>query len=365
MTTCRAPVFVGPNLPLEIREFDLPTLKEGEILVKMRLAGICGTDVHVWQNPKSPSPVIFGHENVGQIVSGAEIRKFDSVGQEIKNGDLVLFDGKAPCGSCHTCVVARAPTLCERGVHYGFGVISEPPYLRGGYGEYVHLVPTAGLVKASESVPPERCMLAMIGVHANVSGFERMGGIRPGDTVVVQGSGPIGLGAVVVSRMSGAGRIVCIGAPRFRLEVAKELGADEIIDLDEARTQEERVRRVRELTSARGADVVVEASGAASAVDEGIRMTAIGGKYLVLGQATDSGTQPINPYFITHGQLSVFGSWASEPRHWLKAMRIVSEGKVPTGKLITHRFSMRNATEGLRTVSRLESVIAVIQHDPG
>jgi len=362
MARCRAPVFVGANQPLELQEFELPKLQPGEMLVRMRIAGICGTDVHMWRNPKTLSPMIFGHENVGEIVELAGGRKLDAVGQAIQEGDLVVFGGMAPCGVCHTCTIAGEPTVCENSVRYGTSPILSPPYLRGGYAEYVHLVGAAGIVRIPDEASIDRALLAVIGNRTLVHGFEKIGGLQAGDTVVVQGSGPIGLAALLQSRLSGANRILVIGAPKARLDLARELGASQVISIEEVREPEERIRVVREATEDHGADVVIEASGGSTAVEEGIRMTRIGGKYLIIGQATDYGARAINPYHLTRRQLRVYGSWAALPQHLFRAMQNLQGLELPMDRLITHRFPVEEATKGLETVDRLESIIGVIEH---
>lgn len=362
MAKCRAPVFVGADKRLEVREYDLPDLKAGEVLVKMMTAGICGTDVHMWHNPKTPAPMIFGHENVGVIAELGEGKKLDAVGQEINEGDLVVFGGFVPCGSCYTCTIAKEPTSCRKGITYGTTSNNTPPYLRGGYAEYVHLVPNAGIVKIPSERQVKKALLAVIGNRTIVHGFEKIGGLQAGDTVLVQGSGPIGLAALIQSKLSGAGRIIMVGAPESRLKVAKDLGADQVVNIEEAKAPDDRVRLVNDLTEGRGADVVIEASGGSTAVEEGIMMTRIGGKYLIIGQATDYGPRAINPYNITRKQLRVAGSWAAMPHHLFRAMQTLRDLEIPLDKLFTHRFRVEEATEGLETVDSLQSIIAVIQH---
>lgn len=362
MARCRAPVFVEANKPLKLREFEIPNLGKEELLVEMKIAGICGTDVHMWHDARTEAPMIFGHENVGIVKKLGARKRFDAVGQSIHEGDWVVFGGVVPCGECYACIVAKEPTVCERGLHYGTSPIRESPYLRGGYAEYVHLVKGAGIVKFPGKKYMAKAMLAVIGNRTLIHGFEKMGGIQAGDTVVVQGSGPIGLAAVVQSKLAGAGQIIVLGAPKPRLRLAREVGGDVTINIVEVKKAEERVMMVKSMTEGRGADVVIEASGGSTAVAEGVEMTRIGGKYLVIGQATDYGPRPINPFYITKNQLKIYGSWAAMPIHLFKAIRSLKNLDLPIDKLITHRFGVEEATEGLRTVSRLESVIAVIQH---
>ena len=364
LNKCSAPVYVGPNRPLEVCEFDLPAVVEPEAaLVKMKLSAICGTDVHIWKTGKGdhPPPIIFGHENVGQLSKLGAGLNFDYAGNELHEGDLVTFRG-FPCRNCFNCNILGEPTGCTNGIVYGLSSISSPPYLRGGYGEYVYLMPGSIIAKVPHKVRIEEALLAVVGNHTIVHGFERMGGIDSGDTVLIQGSGPIGLAALIQARASGAGKCIVIGAPVKRLQVAKKLGADEVVNIEEYTSPSQRIRFVKDATNGIGADVVIEASGASSAVQEGLEMARIGGKYLVIGQATDYGTKPINPYHITRKQLRIFGSWASVMKHVARAMQTVNSLRIPTEELITHRFQLEDATRALEASANLESIISVIEH---
>lgn len=363
MTKIRAPVFVGVKKPLEIREFERPVLRKEEVLVKMKFAGICGSDARIWSNPHSElevdGPIIFGHENVGVVEEMGPERQTDYIGQKLAVGDLVVFASSAPCKKCYTCNVLNEPTLCRSGVVYGLSPITESPHLRGGYGEYVHIVPNAGIIKIPDRSYVEKALLAVIGNKTIVAGFRIMGGMTAGDTVVVQGCGPIGLAATLQSRLSGASRVVTIGAPANRLEIAKKLGATDTICIDDVKSPDERVKIVEDLTGGIGADVVIEASGARTAVEEGLKMARKGAKYLLIG----IGERTVDPYPITRKNLKVYGSYAATPADLHKAITAMRNVDLPIDRLFTHRFRMEDATEGLKSVDRLEPVIGLIDHD--
>lgn len=363
MAKIRAPVFVNAKKPLEMREFDHPELREEEVLVKMKIAGICGSDARIWQNPRAEfgmsGPIIFGHENVGVVDEMGPQRRYDYIGQELNEGDYVVFASSAPCKKCYTCNVLNEPALCENGVAYGLSPITELPYLRGGYGEYVHIVPNAGIIKIPDKSYINKALLAVIGNKTIAAGFRIMNGMTAGDTVVVQGSGPIGLAATLQSRLSGASRIITIGAPENRLRIAKQLGATDTIYIDDARTPEERVKLVNEFTGGTGADIVIEASGGRTAIDEGLEMARKGGKYLLIG----IGERKIDPFPVTRKNLRVYGSYSATPADLHKSISAMRNVELPFEKLFTHRFAIDEATEGLKAVDSLEPVIALIDFD--
>ena len=182
------------------------------------------------------------------------------------------------------------------------------------------------------------------------------------DNVVVQGTGPVGIAALAVLKNGGAARVIVIGGPKQRLEMARRFGADHVIDIDEVRESAARIDTVRQLTGGHGADVIVECVGNPAVVTEGMEMCRDGGKYLVLGHYCDSGTIPLNPHVITRKQLQVFGSWSSEPRHLESALGFLraNQARFPFASMVTHRFPLERAEEALMTTARWQSAKSVI-----
>lgn len=357
VTTCRAAVFVGAELPLEIQEFEIPDVGAGAMLVGMRMAAVCGTDAHNWYNPAAPHPVIWGHENLGVVASlGAGIST-DILGNPIKEGDRILFHS-APCGHCYNCILGLR---CTNSIHYGNSMIDEPPFLRGGFGEFLYLDPHAAILRVPDSMSDERALMSVIGNHTTMSGLRKIGGPAPGDTVVIQGSGPIGMGAMVQSKAMGAGRVIMIGAPANRLDLASELGADETIDIQEFPTPDSRIQRVHELTG-RGPDLVVEASGAKTAVDEGMKMVRYGGKYLVVGTILPV-TVEMDPSNIAAKDLTVAGVVGSTVESIIRSVRMMETViDVPVEKMITHQYPLDKVNEAMQSHVSLEAMVPVVNH---
>jgi L-iditol 2-dehydrogenase len=147
--------------------------------------------------------------------------------------------------------------------------------------------------------------------------------LRPGDTVLVQGTGAVGLSAVALARLGGAATVLAIGAPAARLGLARRMGADHVYDLD-ATTAEERLEQIRALTHQEGADVVLEAAGSPRAVEEGLTLARDGGRYVIAGHYTDAGTATVNVHQqINRKHLEIRGCWGSEPGHFLRALAIL------------------------------------------
>ncbi|MCB0108592.1 MAG: alcohol dehydrogenase catalytic domain-containing protein, partial [Caldilineaceae bacterium] len=246
--TGRAVIAHGQDF--EVREYAVPNPTPGAILLRQELAGICGTDLHMWQN-SIPGELVLGHENVGVIEAlGSEVTT-DYVGNPLKEGDRVIFAPGTPHGA------------------YGFyNTPDVAPHFRGGFADYIMLdYPDTCIIKTE--LTPEVAVLTepfTIGVHAAMRAR-----IQIGDTVVVQGSGAIGLVTLVCARISGAAKIIVVGGPAKRLEYAKRMGADVTINIEEVRSVEERTELVLAQTPRRaGADVVFECAGFLPATPEGL-----------------------------------------------------------------------------------------------
>ncbi len=357
MDTCKAAVFVGAGKPLELQEFPIPALEPGAVLVKMEMAAVCATDVHACHDPAWPHPLIFGHENIGAIDRlGSGITK-DVLGHPLKEGDRIIFRS-TPCGRCFNCSIGEN---CQVVKNYGFIPSDKPPHLRGGFGQYLYLDPTPWLLRIPDSMSNDRALMSVIGNHTVLNGIERVGGISLSDTVVVQGSGPIGMGALTQARVAGANKVIVIGAPPSRLDLAREMGADETIDIEEYREPQQRVAKVRELTEGRGADVVIECSGADTAFQEGLEMVRIAGKYLVVGQLRDHGPLPINPSLITKKVIRLNGVISSKPHHIIRTVQMMDRVvKYPIEKLITHRFPLGEVNNAFKSHETWEAMVAVV-----
>lgn len=359
MNTARASVLETFKQPLVSREYPLPaSLEPGAALVRTEMAGICGSDVHLWKGELPINlPVILGHETVGRIESLGDGLERDWSGQPLKVGDRVTWTSTTSCGRCYYCAEKKQPTRCPERRAYGIGYRSdEAPHFLGGYAEFHYLRPRANIFKLPDAVSNEAIIGAGCALITAIHGVERTG-IEWQDTVVVQGAGPVGISALAVAKSAGASKVILIGGPKHRLETAKRFGAEEVIDLNEVREPAARLKLVRELTGGYGADVVLECAGVPNAVAEGWELCRDGGKYLVLGHYCDAGPISLNPHIITRKQLQVFGSWSSEPRHMKAAIDFLARTpeQFPFASTVTHRFGLEQANEALQLVARWET----------
>lgn len=315
-----AGVMPAPRQPIEIREMPLPDLEPGSALLRTERSEVCGTDVHLWHGRLSgvPYPIIPGHVSAGtlQAVRGP-LRGID--GSTLREGDRVaFFDVHRTCGRCRACTVHRTPTRCAARRVYGI-TDSASEGLFGGWAQAIYLEPGVGIAQLPASVGFDDYIGGGCGLLTAVHILERAA-MRPGDSVLVQGTGAVGLSTIALARLSGASTIVAIGAPQERLSLAMRMGADHALDL-QGTTPEERLERVRALTHGEGVDVAIEAAGSAAAVEEGLDLVRDGGRYVIAGHYTDVGDSAVNAHrHINRKHLEIRGCWGSEPGHFLRAL---------------------------------------------
>ncbi|MEV8048316.1 zinc-binding dehydrogenase [Streptomyces griseoluteus] len=368
--TSRAAALVQPGRPLEIINARIPSVVEpSALLVRMTAATPCGMDVHVAHGaagaaPGAALPLILGHEMVGQIVTFGDGPRSDSVGQPLTEGDRIIWT-HGMCGRCHACVIDQEPSLCENRRRYMTESANSYPFLHGGFSEYGYVYPTAGRVRVPEVVPDALASAAACSLRTVMHGFERLGRIAATDTVVVQGAGPVGLFAVAKAVAEGAGRVIVIGGPADRLEVAKRWGADVCIDINDVTAGQERLALVRDLTRGHGADVVLEMSGIPAAFSEGVDMLRAGGRYLIVGQAHER-TVPFNLSVIMHKQATFIGSRSAGVDHYWKALEFLRShaDRFAWEDLVSRHYKLdeiNEAFEQMRSWSEIKPVIDFTQ----
>lgn len=358
----KAAVIVEPNRAIEVRDYPLPSLQDGALLLRTMYSEVCGTDVHLYHGHLAgvPYPIIPGHINVAEIVE-MKGHPVDPDGQPLRLGQVVTFlDVHETCGRCWYCTVAKASTRCPARRVYGI-TYSANEGLLGGWSQFIYLKPGVKVLPLPEAVPAERFIGAGCGLPTAVHALERAQ-VMLGDTVVIQGSGPVGLTAAILAQLSGATRVIVVGAPQERLQQALRVGADDIINIDQADVSERR-ERVLQLTNGRGADICIEASGAPSAVSEGFSFTRDAGRYVIVGQYTDHGAIEMNPHLdINRKHLEVRGCWGSDFSHLWRGLRVLEKHgeRYQWERFITRRYSLEQANQAVDDVAHWRTVKALI-----
>ena len=358
-----AAVLEAFNQPLAWREFQTAPLAPGELLVRVEAAGICGSDLHMWEgkDPRTPLPIILGHEAVGRVIEVGG-RKEDILGRRVRPGDLLAWDRGVVCGECYYCVVRKQPYLCPNRRVYGINMsCAESPYLLGGYGECMHLLARTNVLVAPGDVDPALLVPASCS-GATAAHAVEICRITPGDSVVIQGAGPLGLFALALAKERGAGSTVMVGTERsaWKLDIATRFGADAVLYADHG-SPEERRERIRALTHGRGADAVIECSGARAAMVEGVRWLAPGGVYALAGAAVPVGDVPVAAYEdIVRLNARIEGVWVSDTSHFYQACRLVLASGYPFDEIVTHRFPLHQADAAMQALKRREVLKAVL-----
>jgi threonine dehydrogenase-like Zn-dependent dehydrogenase len=358
----RAVVLPAPNQAPELREFPDPVLEEGAVLLETLASEVCGTDVHLLHGRLKgvPYPLIPGHVSVGRVLqTRGDVR--DVEGETVRVGEIVTFlDVHRTCGHCWYCQIAKASTRCPERRVYGI-TYSANEGLLGGWSERILLLPGVHIVKLPPTLAPEVFMAGGCGLPTALHAVQR-GEITFGDTVVIQGAGPVGLCAVVFAQLQGASQIIVVGGPAHRLALARALGADTALDIAE-HNAEERLRFIHAATHGRGADITIEATGVPTAVAEGLRFTRDAGTLVVVGQYTDAGSVSINPHLeLNQPHLQVRGCWGSDLSHLYRAVRTLTRHaeRFPWRSMISGHYDLEHASEALAAAERQESIKALI-----
>lgn len=348
--TMLAAVLFGEGDMRLVDDYPVPEPGDGEVLLRVEACAICGTDpkirAHGWPNHPPYGSFVFGHEYAGTVVALGP----DVTGVEI--GDRVAIEPHKGCGVCANCRDGLYTTCLnygnyERGHrHYGFTV-------NGGYAEYAcnH---TNSIYKIPDEMPIDQATLITTAA-TSLYGIRRIGGIRAGETVVVSGPGAIGLMAVVMARLLGAGTIVLTGTRRERLEIGRCLGADVTVNVKE----EDIVERVMDLTNGVGADAVLECAGTTQAAVDAIRIAKKNARVAIVAIYKEPAPLDVNK--IGQWNITVAGSKAEGERSLAQALALLSRRTIDLAPLITHTFPLREIHRAFDTVEgRLGGALKVV-----
>ena len=347
-----------------VEEIPIRPPRPDEVLVAMRQATVCGTDVHIAHGrfPGSSSiPLVMGHEGCGEIVAAGRERRVDTLGQPLGPGDVIVWDHPW-CGRCTACAVDRQPTLCSGTTGYGWGPSGDGD-LNGTFATHLLVAPTSNVLRVPDGIDLAVASSTTCALRTVMHALERLGPIRFSDHVVVLGAGAVGLYAAAAALAAGTFYVVLVGAPADRLAVADGWGLGARLDLA-ATTPEERVEAIRERTGGRGADIVIECAGPAAAFTDGMAMLRSGGRFLVLGQA-DVRNPEVDTTAMKVRQIMVQTSLSATIAHYHQALRFLQRhgGRFRFERLVAGaRFAVDElpaALEAVRVGSELKPVIDV------
>ena len=337
----KAAMFYGVK-DLRIEDIDVPEVGAGEVLVKIKAATTCGTDVKIFQRGYVEKiiklPTIFGHEWAGEVVEVGENLDWPEKGMRVRAGN------SAPCLHCRMCQKGKY-NLCENMI-----------WLWGAYAEYIK-VPARTVMVNMQEIPlhvsfeeaaiaePLACVLHGV-EEANV---------KLGDTVAIIGAGPIGLLHLLTVKKMGAEKTVMIDLVDERLDIAKELGADETVNAGKENT----VEKVRRLTDGYGADVVIEAIGSPATWEQALKLGRKGGTVLEFGGCPPGTEIKLNTEMLHYGELTVLGAFHATPLHFRKALDLISSGTVNVRPLVTKHMKLEDIRQAFEILSTSKNVIKI------
>jgi threonine dehydrogenase-like Zn-dependent dehydrogenase len=349
-TTSRAAVLRGVNGPFEIRDVPVPELRPHGVLLQVALSGVCATDAHVFNGdwPGFRFPSVLGHENCARIAALGPGVETDFVGQSLAVGDLIV-PRVAGCGRCWYCLVGGASRWCPN--RSAGSATADSVALSGGWSEFMYL--EGDSVQLFKTSAPAEVAVLTEPMATCVGGIDRAA-IKLGETVVVQGAGPIGLLTTACARLAGAGTLIVVGGPSQRLELARTFGADLTIDIDAQPDPAERTRQVLAATPRGfGADLVLGCVGHPAAVGEGLGYLRPGNARMVeIGNATGGGSFPMRPSpDLVYKNSTLHGFWGTTPAHWIGALRVLERRALPFERVVSHRLPLSRVYNAIAAIN--------------
>lgn len=348
--TMQAAVYRGMN-DVRLETVPVPKIGPGELLVRVHTCGICGTDLKKIATGSHSAPRIFGHETAGVVAAIGE-----GV-EEFRRGDRVVVFHHIPCGECYYCrhkTFAQCETYKKVGCTAGF----EPS--GGGFAEYVRVMDWI-VRKGTVPIPPgvsfeQACFVEP--VNTCLKGIERLR-LEPGETVLVIGQGPIGIILAVLAQRAGATVVTSDLYPQ-RLTISKESGLGSVIDA----SRTDPVKAVRETTEGRGADAVILAVGGNSLIRSAMDGVRPGGRVLLFAQ-TVHGETTVDPGAICVDEKTLLGSYSASVELQEESVRFVMGREMNLERLISHRFPLSRAVEGLNLAAHPQPDSMKIVIEPG
>jgi threonine dehydrogenase-like Zn-dependent dehydrogenase len=346
-----AAVRTGPSRT-EIREFPMPDIADDAALLKVEVGGICGTDVKLYQKPPTDAPVIMGHENIGYIAkAGREFTRRKG----FREGDLAFVEHYVMCGKCEWCTIGQY-RHCENtdwrnnpeAMRYGYTSAERAPHLWGGFAQYMYLPWNAVLHHVPAGVTPE--LAGLVTPMANGVEWSLVdGGVGYDSTVLIQGPGQQGLSQTVVCKQAGAALIIVTGTSKdaARLKVAKEMGADYVIDVD----KEDPLARIMEVTAGRGVDVVLDCTAGAGTVPVLLGVAALkrkAGTMVIQGEFPEFPNFPIGK--VTTKAITLKSARGHSWKSCELALQQIASRRFALEKITTHRFGLKDVDLAIKSV---------------
>jgi len=327
---------------LRIEDVEVPEVEAGEVLVRVKAATTCGTDLKIFRRGYVEKviklPTVFGHEWAGEVVEVGEGLDWPKKGMRIRAGN------SAPCLHCSMCQKGKY-NLCENMI-----------WLWGAYAEYIKVPARMVLVNMQEI--PQHVSYEEASITEPLAcvlhGAEEAGA-KLGDTVTIVGAGPIGLLHLLTAKRKGAGKIISIDLVEERLNFARKLGADETINAG----KENLVEKVRRLTGGYGADIVVEAIGLPATWEQALKLVRKGGTVLEFGGCPPGTEIKVDTELLHYGEVTVRGAFHTTPLHFKKAFSLIASRTIDVRPLVTRKMKLEEIKEAFEILSTTKSEIKI------
>ncbi|SER37067.1 zinc-dependent alcohol dehydrogenase family protein [Microlunatus flavus] len=341
----RAVVYDEPRR-FTVRDVETPAPGPGQVVLRVLVAGVCGTDLHLHDGEFGPTyPLVPGHEFVGEVVEAGPAAGWGS-GQDPADllGHRVVVDNTASCGRCAECRRAR-PAFCHHLVAQG---VNAP----GGFADLV--LTDADRCFVVDDLDPEVAVLAEP-VACVLHGLDVLA-LPPGADVLVLGAGPTGLVLTSLLASGGAGRLTVAAPSAAKLALAQARGADEVVRLrrDDPAVGAQALRAL----APEGFDVVIEATGAPAVLETTLGLVRTGGTVFVYGVPPEAAVWPVSSYDVFRRELTIKGSFAQQ-HSFDRALRVLRTGRVDPAGIVTHRFGLDAYADALAAVAD-SSVVKVV-----
>jgi L-iditol 2-dehydrogenase len=329
---------------LRVEDVPVPKVEAGEVLVRVKAATTCGTDLKILQRGYVEKviklPTIFGHEWAGDVVEVSDRVEWPKKGMRVRAGN------SAPCLRCAMCHKGKY-NLCEDMI-----------WLWGAYADYIKVPARMVLVNTQEI--PEHVSYEEAAITEPLAcvlhGTEEAG-VKLGDTVAIIGAGPIGLLHLLAAKKLGAEKAIIIDLVEERLDFAGKLGADETVNARKTNVVDE----VRQATGGYGADVVIEAIGLPATWEQALRLVRKGGTVLEFGGCPPGTEVKLNAEQLHYGEITVLGAFHTTPLHFRKALSLIASRTIDVRPLVTRNMRLEDIREAfdILATSKTEIKIAI------
>lgn len=332
--TMKAARFHRAREMLRVEEVPVPQCGSGEVLIKVKATGICGSDLHILEGitPTGFIPITLGHEFAGVVVE---------VGSQVvdwKPGDRVCVHSLISCDSCYNCRRGRESVCINRkalGIH-----------LDGGLAEYVR-VPARNLIRLPDSIPFDQGAIISDAVATPYHAMVKRGGLSLGDSVAIFGVGGLGYHAILIALAAGATKIIAVDVLEESLERALAAGATDAINASKASPPEQ----IRMLTKGQGVDIAVECIGLKKTIADAASAVRPGGKVIAVGLGPES-IQVQPPTVFVRSEIELVGSYWAERGEIEKLVDLVASGRLDLGNSITERITLEDVNIGLEHLEK-------------